>query len=331
MERKKKMKPLFRCYAFLFYVFIVLLFLHFPYSFPISILLCHAKKIHLKYKIIQYLTSDSSLSDFPSSDFSSEKTRWVDIGTFILKKSEVLVGNKSSNIINEKRKFLNQVKSDRNYEYVLFRLCYENDIKEGTNEHKNGNINGNKKVQTNYEKSNEQNTEENQYQTDITNGHISGNENNNGNEYEYGYERCVQTFVYKKQIEDIENFLIHLILDSSNVPISINLKTYSSLENMPNAKLNIFLLKTPRVAESIHLNNLILDTKTRTSDKENDNKEKDKQTNKERTQSFLKKYWYAILIFCISLSISKHFTENLQQTMDEQNVEQPALNAERST
>lgn len=266
------MKSFFLCCSFLLYLFV-------------SALWCYAGKIHLKYKIV---------NDIP------ENTEWVDIGIFNLKKKEIRVLDNSNNHINEKRNFLKQLKVNKNYVYILVRLCYN--IEEGTDKSKikDKDAVAEERFEKNYEKY----------------------KNSNMQDEDDTSEQCVQTFIYKEQVNDIEDFLIFLVLDSNNMPSGIYMKTYNPLEKVPEGIINLFLLKNLLVSETIQWNNLIMDNKTRISQTENENAEKDKNKNIEKPQSFLRKYWYAIAILFISLSISKSFTENLQQTMNEYNAEQ---------
>ncbi|CRG95393.1 conserved Plasmodium protein, unknown function [Plasmodium gallinaceum] len=126
--------------------------------------------------------------------------------------------------------------------------------------------------------------------------------------YNVEEQKCIQTYVDKSRIYNIENFILLIGLDNNYLPFVMNYKTY---EEYQNTKIfsGMFAIKVLSVSLPIDINNLTEENKIKTKANENMNEKEKKEP-----KSFLRKYWYVIVIFFISLSISKHLTENMPQT-----------------
>ncbi|SPJ08332.1 conserved Plasmodium protein, unknown function [Plasmodium sp. DRC-Itaito] len=134
----------------------------------------------------------------------------------------------------------------------------------------------------------------------------------------YDENKCLETYVNKEKIKNINNFVFLLGLDNNYTPFVLNYKIYNDQEQYNqninkynNEKIfsNLFIIKFPTVSTPININNITTEDihmipKTQTNEKIND---------QSQPKSFLRKYWFVILIFFLSLSFSKHLTENETQ------------------
>ncbi|CRG98788.1 conserved Plasmodium protein, unknown function [Plasmodium relictum] len=126
--------------------------------------------------------------------------------------------------------------------------------------------------------------------------------------YNVEKQKCIQTYVDKSRIHNIENFILLIGLDNNYLPFIINYKTYEEYQNTK-VFSGMFAIKVLSISVPIDINNLTEEKNITTKAKENENEKE-----KNQPKSFLRKYWYVILIFFISLSVSKHLTENIPQT-----------------
>ncbi|CXH93555.1 conserved Plasmodium protein, unknown function [Plasmodium berghei] len=126
-------------------------------------------------------------------------------------------------------------------------------------------------------------------------------------------QNCIQTYIDRKKIQNPENFILLIGLDNNYMPYVLNYRTYDKV-NDKNIKVfyDLFAIKVLSVSLPININ------KIQTDDNINKNKYKGNENgkNKDEPKSFLRKYWIYIAIFLLSLSFSKHLTENTQQTGD---------------
>ncbi|CAD2085196.1 conserved Plasmodium protein, unknown function [Plasmodium vinckei lentum] len=129
--------------------------------------------------------------------------------------------------------------------------------------------------------------------------------------YKSDPQNCIQTYIDRKKIQDPEKFILLIGLDNNYMPYVLNYRTYDKA-NDKNIKVfsDLFAIKVLSVSLPININ------KIQTDDTMNKNNPKGNETgkNKEEPKSFLRKYWVYIAIFLLSLSFSKHITENPQQT-----------------
>ncbi|SCM04947.1 conserved Plasmodium protein, unknown function [Plasmodium chabaudi adami] len=129
--------------------------------------------------------------------------------------------------------------------------------------------------------------------------------------YKSDPQNCIQTYIDRKKIQDPENFILLIGLDNNYMPYVLNYRTYDK-ENDKNIKVfsDLLAIKVLSVSLPININ------KIQTDDNMNKNKPKGNEggKNKEEPKSFLRKYWVYITIFLLSLSFSKHLTENPQQS-----------------
>ncbi|SOV73703.1 conserved Plasmodium protein, unknown function [Plasmodium sp. gorilla clade G3] len=131
----------------------------------------------------------------------------------------------------------------------------------------------------------------------------------------YDENKCLETYVNKEKIININNFVFLLGLDNNYTPFILNYKIYNDQEEhnqninkYNNEKIfsNLFIIKFPTVSTPINLNNITAEDihmKPKTQQHEKVNEQN-------KPKSFLRKYWFVILIFFLSLSFSKHLTEN---------------------
>ncbi|EWC79059.1 hypothetical protein C923_00253 [Plasmodium falciparum UGT5.1] len=137
----------------------------------------------------------------------------------------------------------------------------------------------------------------------------------------YDESKCLETYVNKENIKNINNFVFLLGLDNNYTPFILNYKIYNH-EELYNQKINkynneiiysnLFIIKFPTVSTPININNITTEDihmkpKTQKNEKIND---------QNQPKSFLRKYWFIILIFFLSFSFSKHLTENEPQPPD---------------
>ncbi|SOS76264.1 conserved Plasmodium protein, unknown function [Plasmodium sp. gorilla clade G1] len=137
----------------------------------------------------------------------------------------------------------------------------------------------------------------------------------------YDESKCLETYVNKENIKNINNFVFLLGLDNNYTPFILNYKIYND-EELYNQKINkykneiiysnLFIIKFPTVSTPININNITTEDihikpKTQKNEKIND---------QNQPKSFLRKYWFIILIFFLSFSFSKHLTENEPQPPD---------------
>ncbi|SOV20649.1 conserved Plasmodium protein, unknown function [Plasmodium sp. DRC-Itaito] len=137
----------------------------------------------------------------------------------------------------------------------------------------------------------------------------------------YDENKCLETYVNKEKIKNINNFVFLLGLDNNYIPFVLNYKMISNnnyqdednqnINKYNNEKIfsNLFIIKFPTVATPININNITTEDihmkpKTQQNEKIND---------QNKPKSFLRKYWFVILIFFLSFSFSKHLTENEAQ------------------
>ncbi|VWU50306.1 conserved protein, unknown function [Hepatocystis sp. ex Piliocolobus tephrosceles] len=222
---------------------------------------------------LNYLIKSYNASTVNNNKNSSNKEEWNNIGTFILYKNQVL--NTTINYLEEKKKFIDKIKK-KNFDYFLFQLCYEE----------------NKQI-------------------------------------------CIQTYVDQKQTNYMDDFVLILGLNNNLLPYILNYRIYSHVNNnnnnsdqhiynsnynnnpdQPNSLSSLIITKVPSVAIPIDIYSI---TEQDNQNKQN-TKEQKKQKQKQDTEneqvkekSFIQKYWVYIAIFFISLTISKHFTEGMQQ------------------
>ncbi|GAW79519.1 hypothetical protein, conserved [Plasmodium gonderi] len=177
---------------------------------------------------------------------SSDKGKWNKLGTFVLNKNQIF--NTSNSYVEEKDKLLEKISSE-NFEYVLFRLCYDTDEK-----------------------------------------------------------KCIQTYVSKKKIQNNNDFCLLIGLNNNYMPYILNYRTLEELDENAHIYSGIFVVKALSVSAPIDISNLKTDENI-AKPKNSQNQQKEK----EKPKSFIRKYWIYVAIFFLSLSISKHFTENMQE------------------
>lgn len=218
------------------------------------------------------------------SSIYEQKTPWNLIGTFSLNKNQIVADTNANEFRLNKHKLIQELTNP--FDYIIFKLC------------------------TTMQKT-----------------------------------QCIQTYVPNYRIKTNDNFLISIGVDSTYTPYIINYKTFEKTETEvlpefdssvnlnrnvnsndmlhqtynPNSTVNNFkifanliVIITPSISEPINIESIIPSTHKKVK-----NKETDAELN--QPKSFFRKYWYAILIFFISLSISKHFSENLQETINAHN------------
>ncbi|EUD66823.1 hypothetical protein C922_02808 [Plasmodium inui San Antonio 1] len=119
---------------------------------------------------------------------------------------------------------------------------------------------------------------------------------------------CIQTYVGKKKIQNVDDFFLLIGLNNNYLPYILNYRTSEELEEDTQIFCGMLAVKVLSVSVPI----TIADLKT----EENVAKPKAKpneQAEKEKPKSFIRKYWIYVAIFFLSMSISKHFTESMQQ------------------
>ncbi|CDU16252.1 hypothetical protein YYC_04938 [Plasmodium yoelii 17X] len=131
--------------------------------------------------------------------------------------------------------------------------------------------------------------------------------------YKSDPQNCIQTYINKNKIQNPENFILLIGLNNNYMPYVLNYRTYDKA-NDKNIKVfsDLFAIKVLSVSLPININ------KIQTDGNINKNKSKGNEDgkNKDEPKSFLRKYWIYIAIFLLSLSFSKHLTENTQQSAD---------------
>ncbi|SBT70602.1 conserved Plasmodium protein, unknown function [Plasmodium malariae] len=128
--------------------------------------------------------------------------------------------------------------------------------------------------------------------------------------YDTKQQTCIQTYADKSKVHNVDNFALLVGLNNNYIPYVLNYRTYKQ-HNDENIHIfsELFMVKVSSVSVSIDLHNL----KKAEGNVKPKNKENEQEKEKEKPLSFIRKYWIYIAIFFLSLSISKHFTEDMQQ------------------
>ncbi|SBS80722.1 hypothetical protein POVCU2_0006710 [Plasmodium ovale curtisi] len=126
-------------------------------------------------------------------------------------------------------------------------------------------------------------------------------------------ETCIQTYVDKSKINNAEKLLLLIGVDNNYMPYILNYRTYDEyVDEKMEVFSEMFIIEVLSVSEPIDINNVKTeDNNAKSKGKEN---EKDKEKGKEKPKSFIRKYWIYVAIFFLSLTLSKHVSESMQQT-----------------
>ncbi|KJP86532.1 hypothetical protein AK88_03824 [Plasmodium fragile] len=118
---------------------------------------------------------------------------------------------------------------------------------------------------------------------------------------------CIQTYVGKKKIQNVDDFFLLIGLNNNYLPYILNYRTSEELEEDTQIFSGMLAVKVLSVSVPITMATL------KTEENVAKPKAKSNEKDKEKPKSFIRKYWIYVAIFFLSLSISKHFTENMQQ------------------
>ncbi|CAA9986763.1 conserved Plasmodium protein, unknown function [Plasmodium knowlesi strain H] len=119
---------------------------------------------------------------------------------------------------------------------------------------------------------------------------------------------CIQTYVGKKKIQNVDDFFLLIGLNNNYLPHILNYRTSEELEEDTQIFSGMLAVKVLSVSVPITVANL------KTGENAAKSKSKpNEEAKKEKPKSFIRKYWIYVAIFFLSLSISRHFTEGMQQ------------------